>query len=250
MFGYIYLTTSLINNKKYIGQKTSNKFLKESYLGSGKLIQRAINKYGKENFKVELLETCESKQELNEAERYWIRKFNADNSSDFYNISEGGDGGNTYQNLSEEQLIEIKQKISDKLKGVPKSESHREKHRGVNNVNKPGVKRNPKHIEKMRQTLKEGYTSGRLKNPRTGVKASPELKLKLSQNHADVSGKNNPMYGKSALKGKVYIHNEVEQRVISKSDIDTYISLGWIRGKLKKKRSETIENMNSEKSTI
>ena len=38
MFGYIYLTTNLINEKKYIGQKTSNKFLGESYLGSGKLL--------------------------------------------------------------------------------------------------------------------------------------------------------------------------------------------------------------------
>lgn len=242
MFGYIYLTTNSVNGKKYIGQKTSNKFLGEAYLGSGKLLQRAVNKYGKENFIVKLLEVCESKEALNEAEKYWIQKFNADKSSDFYNISKGGDGGNTYQNLSEEQLIQIKQKISDKMKGIPKSETHREKHKGINNVNKPGVKRNPEHVEKMRQTLKEGYASGRLKNPRTGIKASEELRNKLSKNHADVSGKKNPMYGKSAIKGKVYINNGVEQRLIPKSDVEKFINSGWIRGRLKKKRSETIEN--------
>ena len=129
------------------------------------------------------------------------------------------------------------------MKGIPKSESHREKHRGINNVNKPGVKRNPEHVEKMRQTLKEGYASGRLKNPRTGIKASEELRNKLSRNHANVSGKNNPMYGKSATTGKVYINNGLEQRIVSKSDVESFINSGWIRGRLKKKCSETIENI-------
>lgn len=42
MFGYIYLTTNVINNKVYIGQKKSNKFLYNNYLGSGKLLKEAI----------------------------------------------------------------------------------------------------------------------------------------------------------------------------------------------------------------
>lgn len=49
MFGYIYETTNLINGKKYIGQKTSRVFLKEEYLGSGKGIKLAIDKYGLNN---------------------------------------------------------------------------------------------------------------------------------------------------------------------------------------------------------
>lgn len=68
MYGYIYKTTNLINNKIYIGQKKSNEFLNEKYLGSGKILRQAIDKEGKQNFKVELLEECESAQELNERE--------------------------------------------------------------------------------------------------------------------------------------------------------------------------------------
>ena len=55
MYGYIYETTNLINNKKYIGKRTSKKFL-PNYLGSGVLITKAIEKYGKENFTVKLIE--------------------------------------------------------------------------------------------------------------------------------------------------------------------------------------------------
>jgi hypothetical protein len=53
--GYIYITTNLINNKKYIGQHKSKSF-DLNYLGSGKLIVEAIKKYGKDNFKTEVIE--------------------------------------------------------------------------------------------------------------------------------------------------------------------------------------------------
>ena len=52
-YGYIYLTTNLINNKIYIGQH-KGKF-NARYLGSGLHIKRSIKKYNRENFKVELL---------------------------------------------------------------------------------------------------------------------------------------------------------------------------------------------------
>ena len=42
----IYETTCLVNEKKYIGFDTNNN---PDYFGSGLLISRAINKYGKEN---------------------------------------------------------------------------------------------------------------------------------------------------------------------------------------------------------
>ena len=108
MYGYIYLTTNLINGKKYVGQKTSNKFLGEEYLGSGKMLYKAIEKYGRQNFKVELLEEVRgTKSDLNAREIFWIEKLAAVESEEFYNLHPGGVGGATYghqgHNLTEEQ---------------------------------------------------------------------------------------------------------------------------------------------------
>lgn len=93
MYGYIYKTTNKINGKIYVGQKKSETFLHEDYLGSGKLLQMAVNKYGKENFFVELIDTAETHEELNTKEVYWINKLHAMNSSVGYNLVPGGTGG-------------------------------------------------------------------------------------------------------------------------------------------------------------
>ena len=89
---YIYITTNLINGKRYIGQhKTDNP--NDSYLGSGKLLKEALVKYGKENFIKEILDICETPQEANDKECYYIALYNAVKSNDFYNLSEGGQEG-------------------------------------------------------------------------------------------------------------------------------------------------------------
>lgn len=45
---FIYETTNLKNGKKYIGKHYGE--LNDSYLGSGTLLKKAIEKYGKESF--------------------------------------------------------------------------------------------------------------------------------------------------------------------------------------------------------
>ena len=50
---YIYLTTNLINGKKYIGKHYGE--INDSYLGSGILIKKAIKKYGSNNFTKKIL---------------------------------------------------------------------------------------------------------------------------------------------------------------------------------------------------
>jgi len=91
MYGYIYITTNLINGKKYIGQHRFNK-LDNSYLGSGKALKESVIKYGKENFSTEILCECYSEDELNEKEIYYIKLYNAVKSRDFYNMAKGGKG--------------------------------------------------------------------------------------------------------------------------------------------------------------
>jgi group I intron endonuclease len=87
----IYKTTNLINQKFYIGKDTHNN---PNYYGSGKKLKLAIKKYGLENFKKEILETCSSLEELNTREKFWISELNA--VDDGYNLTEGGTGGDTW----------------------------------------------------------------------------------------------------------------------------------------------------------
>lgn len=86
----IYKTTNIINGKYYVGKDEKNN---PDYLGSGKILKTAIIKYGRENFKKEILETCVDRKVLNERERFWINSLSATTLG--YNITEGGAGGQT-----------------------------------------------------------------------------------------------------------------------------------------------------------
>ena len=107
---YVYLTENLVNGKKYIGKrKRSCEISDDQYLGSGKILQFAIAKYGEENFRKSVIEECSSEEECNIREMYWIEFYNATQSDDFYNIAKGGNGGNTYAGLTTEELDRIRQ---------------------------------------------------------------------------------------------------------------------------------------------
>jgi hypothetical protein len=53
-YHFVYKTTNLKNQKYYIGIRSTNN-LNDGYIGSGKHLGLAIKKYGKENFKREIL---------------------------------------------------------------------------------------------------------------------------------------------------------------------------------------------------
>ena len=117
MIGYIYLTTNIINGRKYIGKRQKSNFDK-SYKGSGKLLKLAFDKYGKDNFETIILERCNSVKELCDAEIKWISKYRT-LGIDLYNIASGGEGGNNvlWDQLPLERRKEINRKNSNSHKG-------------------------------------------------------------------------------------------------------------------------------------
>ena len=109
-YHFIYKTTNLKNGKFYIGMhSTSN--LDDGYLGSGDKLRRSIRKYGKENFKLEILEYFENRELLSKREKELI---NEDVLKDpmCMNLKVGGEGGwHVYANKAfKEKLKDIKYK--------------------------------------------------------------------------------------------------------------------------------------------
>ena len=114
----IYLTTNKVNNKKYIGMDSNNN---PKYLGSGSLILKSIKKYGKENFTKEILEYCDSREEMEERETYWINKYNSLKDPNFYNLEDNLKRGiDPFWNKSEEERQKIFKKRGDSQRGIPK----------------------------------------------------------------------------------------------------------------------------------
>lgn len=111
MRGFIYKITNTINSKSYIGQTIQN--VKERFYQhcatkcskavSNMAIHRAIKKYGKSNFTVEVIEEIDSAN-LNDRERYWIKYYNSYNNG--YNSTKGGqDGCKPFKDLDVESVI-------------------------------------------------------------------------------------------------------------------------------------------------
>lgn len=111
MRGFIYKITNNVNNKVYIGQTIQTikeRFYQhcatkcsESVLNMA--IHKAIKKYGKSNFTIEVIEEVD-KDSLNDREKFWIEYYNSYNNG--YNSTRGGQDGSTHcKELDTESII-------------------------------------------------------------------------------------------------------------------------------------------------
>lgn len=90
----VYKTINLKNDKHYIGvHKTDNP--NDGYLGSGRAIEEAVRKYGRDSFEKEIIFITESKEEAYKKETELTLDFNTNKT---YNMRLGGVGGFTKEN--------------------------------------------------------------------------------------------------------------------------------------------------------
>ena len=97
--GVIYCITNTLSNKKYIGQTTTPQQRKNDHYGGNggaKLLNRAMEKYGTNNFEWSILEDNIPETELDRQETHYIEhhKTVAPNG---YNLTEGGGGARGYK---------------------------------------------------------------------------------------------------------------------------------------------------------
>ena len=93
---FIYLIINKINSKLYVGQtiRSIESRWKQHMVDIKRLkthLANAIKKYGKENFSIHKIIECETRDELNKQEAYWIKYFDTKNPKKGYNMTIGGD---------------------------------------------------------------------------------------------------------------------------------------------------------------
>jgi len=122
MFYLVYKITNTLNGKTYIGcHKTKDK--NDGYMGSGKIIKRAIKKYGIDNFTKEIIAECSCSEEMFAKEKELVV---LDEMS--YNMKVGGEGGfdylnttglNTYWKDKQERNSKISKTIKNRWESDP-----------------------------------------------------------------------------------------------------------------------------------
>lgn len=119
-YGFIYITINKINGMKYIGKCIYDRKACswKTYLGSGLYLQRAIRKYGKDNFYKIIIDEADTEEELRDIEEYYIDMFDAVKNKNFYNLKNSSMGGNTYSyDKNSERYKERIEKVSKATSG-------------------------------------------------------------------------------------------------------------------------------------
>ena len=199
----IYKITNKINQKSYIGLTTRSlrqrwsEHCSAARKGSQKVIHKAIQKYGSDNFSVDVID-CSSKtlEELFQKEKDYIKIYESFNTGKGYNCTDGGD---FFVMSSEERLKrskrllgrrlseDVKRKISETKRKYPTiiTDEYRAK------ISKASTGRvfSPESIEKRVQKLRGQKRNDEQKRKmgikNIGRKLTEEHKKKISE-----SGKN------------------------------------------------------------
>lgn len=111
-YGFIYITTNLMNGKRYLGLKRFNgQHSWKDYFGSGVFLKEDIETLGKENFSRNIILICYSEEELNNAEYDLSVFFDVVESPDWYNVVYGGGSTSGYHHseTTKEKIRESKQ---------------------------------------------------------------------------------------------------------------------------------------------
>lgn len=202
MFYTIYKITNKINGKTYTGMHKTNN-LEDGYMGSGRLIKRAIAKHGIENFEKEILHIFDNEDDMKNKEKEVV--VIGENS---YNLVEGGHGGFGYINRAG---------LSGAAAGGKSSYSkYPERFEAVRLL---GVS-----AERSRKQAIRGHEEGWLSFK--GKTHKQETKDKMSAAASKRVGEKSNQYG------TMWITNGSVNKKIKKEELDFYKEQGYYNGRV------------------
>jgi len=261
VYGCIYKITNLMDGKCYIG-KTVQEF--KTYINDHfvnalrgdqpkKYFYNAIRKYGKHNFKYEILGFCNSGEELNEAEIevIWLFRSFGSNGKTYdkiygYNLTLGGEGCSGIKHTEEAKkkmsdaqknkppiTENTRKKMSESAKGKKVSLETREKQSRIRKGKKSTMsfEEKKKRAEKSAKTTRDKGLLAKENHPLWGIGHSDEAKKKIKDNHYDCSGSN----GSRAKDWKLTDPNNKEYFIkgtLKKFCIENNISIGVLKRNL------------------
>jgi hypothetical protein len=211
-FHFTYKTTNLVNKKYYLGMHSTNR-LDDGYLGSGKRLYYELNKYGKENFIIEILHYFNSREELIQGEITLITEQDIINPN-CLNIKKGGSGG-----FSKEQVIRGRE-LANKARLTLLKENVEFKKKFGESVKK-GLKRaREKGVEF--SNIQDNFSWLGKKHKKDTIEKIKNVCMVKGLNKGEL----NSQYG------TCWITNENENKKINKCDV---IPEGWRLGRKMKK---------------
>ena len=134
----IYKITNSISGKCYVGfsknaEHRFNRHISLARNGVNRRLYDSMRKHGISNFTLEIITTCDTRDEAIELEKFWISKLDS-MMPNGYNMTRGGDGGNTLQGWTDAQRTELYSRQAKTRIGSTHSEITRQKiseaHRG------------------------------------------------------------------------------------------------------------------------
>lgn len=240
-YGFIYMTKNKVTGHLYIGKhrRTMNPDdINDSwYLGSGVLLQRAIEKYGTNNFERTILCECPDDQSLNEMERRFISYYNAVDDNQFYNLTFGGDGLSVVPECVRERMRHPHKPMSDKARAnMARVFSNEAKAKLAQNAREKLTGR--VHSEQSKANMSAGHIGSRsiYKNGIYKYVKEHELQEFLDDGwilRGAIFGKKVDRKDRGT---KMWVHKGDEERVVRIDDADKYFDDGWSRGRIYKKR--------------
>lgn len=246
---YVYKITNVINNKWYIGKRKHPDPFTDSYMGSGKLIKRAIQKYGASNFKKEIINVFDTHYDAEFCEASLVTR-DVVLSGISYNMHEGGKGGFAHLNDGGEQHI-LRAKKGGRHAFL-KSKEHQ--NWGANNWKKNPEKqkeavlkatitnKNRKRTNEFKKKLSDkqkanNWMSGKAWCVPIGcadVVAKSNRKLFFKDNIPDgwIKSKEQRALNTKNLRGFIWITNSLERKNKYIKTTDA-VPVGWIKGRKK-----------------
>jgi group I intron endonuclease len=194
---FIYKTTNLLNGRFYIGMHTG--YPDDGYLGSGKRIKAEIKKYGKENFKREILETLPTRNALELREEEIVDDMLLQDLL-CLNLKNGGEGGGKF--WSEEHQLKASSaggKVAGKIYATNLT------------------------FEEQSRRSRLSIANGRSTATFVGKKHSEETKQKMRKSK-NVAEKNSQF-------GTCWVSKDSKPIKIKKEQLDEYLANGYSRGR-------------------